>query len=277
MASTEAQVLSSLVYRIKRTIPLGCWLYVFDIDCSPEGSLCLSAINIKDYKAKLKSILFTSPYGRYMATNSSTDYYYTSVNSVFKVMLSDFSKEKKKIWPVEVRKPNPGCITNDGYTPQGITVRKSGDVLICLWNNEIGEKSLGKVISTNGILNIFTDKNHPLYVCPTYIAENGNGDICVSDVRAVVVTDAGGMLRFRYQGNSSSSNFDPYGICCNSFCNIIVADTKNDKIHVVDKDGQFLHHVIYHGIKMPRVVCVDENNDLHVGEWHTDTINVIER
>lgn len=128
------------MYRIKKTIPLGCRLYVLDVDCSPDGFLCLSAINIGDYKTKSEPILFTSPYGRYMAAGSSTDYYCTSVNSVFKVIVPSIFP-KIKIWPVHDKKPNPECITNDGYTPQGITVRKTGDVLICLWNNEIGEKS----------------------------------------------------------------------------------------------------------------------------------------
>lgn len=77
-------------------------------------------------------------------------------------------------------------------------VCKLGDVFICLWNNEIGEKSLGKVILINGIFNIFIDKNYFLYVCFIYIVENGNGDICVFDVRVVVVMDVGGMLRFCY-------------------------------------------------------------------------------
>lgn len=75
---------------------LGCWFYVFDIDCSLEGFLCLLVINIKDYKVKLKFILFIFLYGRYMVINSSIDYYYIFVNLVFKVMLSDFLKEKKK-------------------------------------------------------------------------------------------------------------------------------------------------------------------------------------
>lgn len=52
---------------------------------------------------------------------------------------------------------------------------------------------------------------------------------------------------------------------------------KNDKIHVIDKDGTFLHHVTYDGIKMPRAICIDENNNLYVGEWHTDTVKVIAR
>uniref|UniRef100_A0A8W8NR21 Tripartite motif-containing protein 2 n=1 Tax=Magallana gigas TaxID=29159 RepID=A0A8W8NR21_MAGGI len=170
-----------------------------------------------------------------------------------------------------------GCGSKFGFTPQGIAVTKSGGILICLWNNEFGERISGKVISIDGKLQIFIDKNRPLYVCPTYIVENGNGDICVSDVRAVVVTDAGGLLRFRYQGNSSSKNFYPYGICCDSSCNIIVADMNNAKIHVVEKDGEFLYHVTYDGIKMPRALCIDGNDRVYVGEWDSDAIKVIAR
>lgn len=95
---------------------------------------------------------------------------------------------------------------------------------------------------------------------PTYIAENGNGDICFSDVRAVVDTDAGGMLRFRYQGNSSDSNFDAYGNCCDSSCNIIVADMKNNKLHMAEQDGEFLYHIIYQEIRMPWALCIDKND-----------------
>ena len=84
------------------------------------------------------------------------------------------------------------------------------------------------------------DKNRPLLVCSTYLKENGNSDICVSDAGSVVVTDAGGMLRFRYLGASRRNiNFEPYGLCCDSVCNIIIVDMKNDRIHVIDKDCGF--------------------------------------
>lgn len=69
-------------------------------------------------------------------------------------------------------------------------------LLVCLWNNKIGEWSLGKVISIKGDFEIFIDKGCFLYVCFIYIVENGNGDICVFDVIVVVVIDVGGMLRF---------------------------------------------------------------------------------
>ena len=147
----------------------------------------------------------------------------------------------------------------------------------------MGDHNRGKVIALSssfaevGGFQIFMDKNRPLLLCPTYLKENGNGDICVSDVGAVVVTDAGGMLRFRYRGASRNINFEPYGLCCDSVCNIIIADMKNDRIHVIDKDGGFLHFVRYEGRKKPRALCVDENDNVYVGEWNTTSIKVISR
>jgi hypothetical protein len=93
----------------------------------------------------------------------------------------------------------------------------------------------------------------------------------------VVVTDGGGMLRFRYTGRPGDPQFDPYGICCDSRCNIITANMKNDKIHVIDQDGGFLHYIQYDGMKKPRALCIDENDQLYVGEWDSDVIKVISR
>lgn len=303
-AIIQAQALSSLVYRKEKTISLGQRLYVFDIDCGRNGNLCISASNnssdIFNNPNNSDSFIFKSSSGSYIAlqeqNNDHFNVLYGTYHSIkrqsatLKTRLyttspktSGFSEDRKQwvlsstsiLWGEDEDFLHRGCGPKFRFTAHGITATKSGGILLCLWINEFGERSLGKVISIDGKLQIFMDKNQPLYICPTYIAENGNGDICVSDVRAVVVTDAGGMLRFRYQGNFRESNFDPYGICCDSKYNIIVADMKNDKIHVIDKDGEFLHHVTYDGIKMPRAICIDENDNLYVGEWHTDTIKVI--
>lgn len=93
---------------------LGCCFYVFDVDCSFDGFLCLLVINIGDYKMKLEFILFIFLYGRYMVVGSSIDYYCIFVNLVFKVIvLSIFLKIK--IWFVYDKKLNLECIINDGY------------------------------------------------------------------------------------------------------------------------------------------------------------------
>ena len=66
----------------------------------------------------------------------------------------------------------------------------------------------------------------------------------------------------------------PYGLCCDSVCNISIVDMKNDRIHVIDKDGGFLHFVWYEGMKKPRTVCIDENENVYVVEWNTTSIKL---
>lgn len=139
-------------------------------------------------------------------------------------------------------------------------------------NNKVDKKSHGKRILTRSgaywqsNVEFFSNKNEPLYVYSTYLAENDNGDICFLEVKAVVVKDVGGILRFRYQGNSSESNFDPYEICCGSSCNIIFADMKTHKLHMIDKNCVFLHHVTYEGIRMPQALSIEENDNMYEGE-----------
>lgn len=290
-AFRHAHELSSLVYKIDRTVSLGDHFYIFDIDCSRDGSLCFSAVNSIAKSHSRKPVLFMSPSGRYIALEEEDgiNFIYGTKTSVViqsanrKVNYIDYAANMLMFPMSPLLKSltdGKGSIRfqeEKGYTPRGITTSKTGGILICLWNNKIGDRSFGKVVRTNNSFEIFTDKNNPLYICPTYIAENGNRDICVSDVKAVVVTDAGGMLRFRYQGNSNDSNFDPYGICCDSSCNIIVSDMKNDRIRVIDKDGSFLYDITYEGIKKPRALCIDKNDHVYVGEWESDIIKVILR
>lgn len=160
----------------------------------------------------------------------------------------------------------------EGFVIQGILDHREHGTLVCLWNKEFDEKSFGKVFCIENGFEIFADKNRRLYVCPTYIAENRNGDICVSDTNAVVVTDALGVFRFRYEGTPDTKNFDPYGICCNSSCNIIVADMNNNTIHIIGPDGKINNYI--KNIGMPRALCIGKNDDLYVGEWGTDSIKV---
>lgn len=277
----QAQALSSVNYRILRTISLNQQFYIIDIAYSDRDTVCLSVCadqifyaSPKNINIEIKPFRIVLPTGSYINYGDSTIYYINdNIVNACSCTSSYLSINGLKLLQ------NKADVNL--FQTHGIAVCKSGYILVCQWNRKFKDQSAGKVVkiqyiddNRSGIvMEIESDKNQPLYICPTYIAENGNGDICVSDVRTVVVTDAGGMLRFRYQGNSR--DFDPYGICCDSSCNIIVADMKNDKIHVIDKDGAFLHHVTYDGIKMPRAICIDENDNLYVGEWHTDTVKVI--
>nr|XP_022308922.1 uncharacterized protein LOC111114752 [Crassostrea virginica] len=296
----QAQALAVAKYKLLSTIPLQQNQFIADLTYAGNGIIGISVKSTSvpkgfdpsfSYflKKKHDSTVVTkiiSCDGDYLGFGDSwQSFSHGVVDALFKVYGGirkitegrQYREEDKlvlkQVWPSVENKSD----RNGDYIAQGIVVTRSGKLLICLWNNRIGERSLGKVISSYGPFEIFTDKNQPLFICPTYIAENGNGDICVSDVGAVVVTDNGGMLRFRYQGISASANnnFEPYGLCCNSACNIIIADMKNDQIHVIDKDGGFLYTVQYEGIKMPRALCIDEKDTVYVGEWNTDSIKVL--
>ena len=79
------------------------------------------------------------------------------------------------------------------------------------------------------------------------LAENNNGDICVSDLNAelVVVVDRSGGVRFRYDGAQSKrrKSFDPRCIVTDSRSQVIVTDVYNDCLHILHQNGSLHRYV----------------------------------
>ncbi|XP_061180843.1 uncharacterized protein LOC133189507 [Saccostrea echinata] len=278
----QAQVISAVVNPISKTINCG-QKYIFDLEYVTNESLCVSVVNTKDIASFRKfdngSFRFFSTRASYLCfvRSGGIEYFIFSENGYLYCWKAGSHEQK----PV-----NYWCLADSelwkGYAPNGIASCKSGGILVSLWNKQMLERSLGKVIklSLNDHiirLEIEIDKNRPLFTCPTYITENGNEDVCVSDVNAVVVTDAGGLLRFRYKGLSDDSQFDPYGICSDSQNNIIIADMMKNRIHMIDQNGEFLHYIQYRDMNRPRALCIDEDDNLYVGEWSSEEIKVLSR
>uniref|UniRef100_A0A8W8LMZ9 B box-type domain-containing protein n=5 Tax=Magallana gigas TaxID=29159 RepID=A0A8W8LMZ9_MAGGI len=153
----------------------------------------------------------------------------------------------------------------------------NGDILVGMRKD--GEPSKVTRYNKTGteIQNIQSDnKGQALYIDPRYITENINGDVCVSDSNklAVVVVDKSGQHRFSYIGQRSG--FNPYGICTDVLVHILVCDDISDTVHLLDQDGQFLCLLLtkQQGVKYPCSVCVDDENNLWVGQWNTNTVTV---
>ncbi|XP_065929520.1 uncharacterized protein [Magallana gigas] len=105
---------------------------------------------------------------------------------------------------------------------------------------------------------------------PIYITENNNGDVVVSEPCAVVVTERGGRHRFAYTGPPSGSGLWPGGICTDALSHILVCDYKTKTVQMLDKDGQFLSHLLTESQEMrkPRSLSYDVNTHrLWVGSW----------
>ncbi|XP_034304645.2 tripartite motif-containing protein 3 [Magallana gigas] len=152
----------------------------------------------------------------------------------------------------------------------------NGDILVGMIKD--GEPSKVTRYNKTGteIQNIQRDnKGQTLYGTPHYITENINGDVCVSDhYSGVVVVDKSGQHRFSYTGQGSW--FRPYGICTDVLGHILVCDTYSDTVHLLDQDGQFLSLLLteQQGLKYPYSVCVDDENNLWVGQYDTNTVTV---
>nr|XP_034320354.1 uncharacterized protein LOC105317671 [Crassostrea gigas] len=122
-------------------------------------------------------------------------------------------------------------------------------------------------------------KGQGIYISyPHFITENINGDICVSDYdkNAVVLINKMGQHKFTYTGQGSK--FRPFGICTDIVGHILVCDNESNTVHLLDQDGQFLSFLLTeeHGIYNPLSVCVDADNNLHVGQYNTNKVKVYE-
>lgn len=130
----------------------------------------------------------------------------------------------------------------------------SGDLLVIMVSSNYSQTKLVRYCDYNEKQNIqFDDKGHPLYLSSgmnniKYICENRNLSIFVADLnaRALVVVNRSGKHRFTYKGGSHqkrlklSRPFTPNSLTTDSQSRILIADYWNNRIDVIDQDGQFI-------------------------------------
>ncbi|XP_052693195.1 uncharacterized protein LOC128171446 [Crassostrea angulata] len=156
----------------------------------------------------------------------------------------------------------------------------TGDLLVGMYNDDT---ETGKVTRYNQSGQLTQTIQHDntgrgLYSGPYYITENNNGDVLVSDsFSAVVVTERGGRHRFSYTGHPSGSGLDPWGICTDALSHILVCDVITDTVQMINKDGQFLSHLLTKSQEMryPLSLSYDVNTHrLWVGARYNNKVCV---
>ncbi|XP_022339905.2 uncharacterized protein LOC111134799 [Crassostrea virginica] len=186
-------------------------------------------------------------------------------------------QDKKVIYRITPDKKITEFIKTGDWTPISVhSSRVNGDLLVGMIKT--GEAKVTRYSKTGKkIQNIQRgNQGQELYEWPHYITENINGDICTSDLNkgAVVVVNKSGQHRFSYTGQGAK--FWPYGICTDVLGHILVCDNYSNKVHLLDQDGGFLSVILspQQEITCPLGVCVDDENNLHVGQWDTNTVSV---
>ncbi|XP_062607253.1 uncharacterized protein LOC134269047 [Saccostrea cucullata] len=187
-------------------------------------------------------------------------------------------KDKKVINRITQGNNITEFIKTGDWTPYSIhSSHINGDLLVGMMCG-FGEGEITRYNKSGKTLqNIQRDnKGQGLYGYPHYITENINGDICTSDycADAVVVVNKSGQHRFSYGGQESV--FHPYGICTDVLGHILVVDHYSKKVYLLDQDGQFLSSLLtqQQGVQIPRSVCVDDKNNLYLGQNATNTLTV---
>lgn len=143
--------------------------------------------------------------------------------------------------------PFPSGDKNSTWRPGSVCWSPStGDLLVGMYKEDPDK---GKIIRYNPTGQLKQTIKHDatkleLYRGPRFITENNSGDIVVSDDDAVVVTDREGRYRFSYTGHPPELGLLPQGICIDELSHIFFCDHKYKTVQMIDKDGQFLLHLM---------------------------------
>nr|XP_022297078.1 uncharacterized protein LOC111106630 isoform X2 [Crassostrea virginica] len=201
-------------------------------------------------------------------TNSKYEGYHTATQDG-DLIYTD--RDKNMIYRITPDRKITEFIKTGDWVPISIhSSRINGDILVGMHKG--GEAKVTRYNKAGKeIQNIQRDnQGQELYKFPYHITENINGDICTSDIntKKVMVVNKSGQHRFSYTGQGS--RFCPYGICTDVLGHILACDNDSRTVHLLDQDGRFLSFILspQQGIKAPRGVCVDDENNLHVGQLH---------
>lgn len=167
------------------------------------------------------------------------------------------------------------------WKPTALCVNKLGHILVCLiTQDKLNAKVVRLVKSRPKQIIQFDNQGRELFFKPQTIVENINENICVLNMGAkgLVVLDKFGKFRFSYDGSQAKLPFffRPTSITSDYLGQLLITDAMNNCIHILDQDGQFLLGCVGRSIlNIASDLCLDENDNIWVGELHTGKIKVI--
>ena len=99
----------------------------------------------------------------------------------------------------------------------------------------------------------------------TQVKQNGSGDYVVADGDRIVCVSSEGGFRWDYIVGLFMAI---YGMVCDKYDNVIIADHYNDKIHLLSSEGKLVTTLLTakDGIRWPRSLSIDRHGQLWIGQ-----------
>lgn len=172
-------------------------------------------------------------------------------------------------------------ISLQNWRPKAICSTSTNDFLVTMMSEDETQAKGVRYCGSKVEQEIqFYESGKSLYLNPCFIDENGNLDVVVSDFNAksVIVVTMEGKFKFSYHGNPEYTQkraFNPYGVSTDTMSNILVADSENDVIHIIDRNGDFLLCIDTCNLQHPYDLCVDNNDLLYVAELKENKVKQI--
>ncbi|XP_062594890.1 uncharacterized protein LOC134256250 [Saccostrea cucullata] len=169
------------------------------------------------------------------------------------------------------------------WFPTGLHFSGKENFLVSLRSTSTAHSRIGRFHKKDEIQQIQYDRQGlPLFstnsemILP--LIENKYGDICVADMggKTVVVVNKSGELRFKYSGNiaiqSTFKEFTPRHIAADIYCQILIGDSANDIVHIIDCEGNFVCYV-EHPCKGG--LSIDTDHNIVVGDRENGLIRIV--
>lgn len=203
--------------------------------CTPN-TIFLTNTTGPDKHTLMEACGDASYFGRHTVNKENELIYIDKKYNIMK--LSSDLKNKTELIISKDSTWKPLCVYSSKFT---------ADLLVGMYEHETRTGKVNRYNHTGELIQCiqYNDKIYELYCRPTYITENQNKDVVVSDSyesrsNAVVVTDHNGQYRFSYTEHPPDFEFQPLGICTDELSRILICDNMEDKIHIIDKDGQLI-------------------------------------
>ena len=152
------------------------------------------------------------------------------------------------------------------WAPYGLCCLHSGDIAVTFY-------AKGRVVIFTRSGHIIQELHAKLFKFPHRVAQNKvNNDLYVCDKNTklnssgkIVALDAYYHLRYQYTGQRDTT-FLPMNLCTDSAGRILITDYWNNRVHILDKDGQFLQYL--QGLELPVSIDRDSDGNVWIGELY---------